>query len=423
MMIEADGTKLADTNGGYYIHEINYLNGTHDGDAYYNFASNSGVKPNAARLANASGVNIKIRLKSTGADVTPDDAGGMPITVFKPWKIFKDANIGINHHYEIKNVNLSDCHPGEHVRIAATGGSTHSTYGSGNNTLGQEYQVSGENENATSSDVVDIIYNNPTEFGVKKSNGEALSSKKNVGGALSLDGQYADFSPKSCGIYTFEASTVVNNVYIKTFTIKAQNHGEEDIYLYSAEFVDATFVPHAIGDAISVSAYPQNLSDSDAAAISWKVAGYGDSTFTNSIAIGVNASAHNTVKPSVLIQSSDKRVPMIKADKNSVSDNITNCRSDQHSVIGCEFRANKTQYDSGHYFKYLKIGYIRDTGRTKYYSNSGVLTERPFKDKEIWYAHIPISVTIDAQASILVQDVDGDTIENATSIAIEGLIA
>ena len=432
MMVEADGTYLADTNGGYYIDTITYNGGTNDGVSYYNFSNNTGIRPNAARTVaggnDSPTVKIKLKLKSTAADVNPSAAnsGNSKITIFKPWNKFKNVPAGMNHHYEIKDVNLSSCYPGELVRITA-GSAEHTSYGSPNNTPGQEYIVTGSagvHPASSSSSKVDVIYKNPIEHGIKKSNGEDLPSKKNIGHGGNNTHSYAEFNSKHLSLYSFDVNDISNGVYSKYFTVKAQNIGEEDAYLYSAEFVDATYVSHAIGDTISVSANPPTLDASAVSAISWKVTEYGSSTFTNNINIGVGNISHNLDKPSELLAISDKRIPKQSVLEGSPTESIHQIANSAFNVIGCEFKCNSVAGASGNYFKYLKIGYVRDTGRTKYYSSDGsTLTERWFGAKEIWYAYIPVVMKLDSQANIIIQDVDGSSVEHMTNITIEGLKA
>jgi hypothetical protein len=418
MMVEA--LELENTDKGYYIEAMTYIGGSADGDKYYSFADKTGTPINEARTnASAStGVKITLKYKDDNTNAVPSVANSTDTGftgVFKPWATFASVNAGINHHYVIHNTELSDCLPGETVKI--TEGSEHTSYGSANNDVGQEYVVTGSagvHPTSNSTTKVDLIVRNPNEFGVKNADGSLLSSKKNIG--LPSQGEHASyvaFNSKKLNCYDMSATSLADGVYTKEFTVKFVNGGEEDLYLHSAEFVDAGFIPNTGGNT--------SASPVDSSGVAWTVSPMSATPDDATTLIGVGNSTYQYDRPSVLLENHDKRVRAWSADSESAVQGITEIPNTPLNVIGCRFVCNAVS-STGSYFKYLKVGYYRDTGRTKYQNISDVPAERYFKNKEVWYAHIPVSVHLDSQASISLSDADGDTLSHMGGVTIGGLL-
>ena len=413
MMVEHDN--LLSTSKGYYISGMTYVGGDNDGQTY------SVDTLNAARTAGSGATAVRLALKHKDDNTVASPTGSestKKITIFKPYQNFSQVEAGVNLFYEVKNQPLNRVKVGEKFRIR--GGNTDPYFV--NNTsltstpaVGQIATLASTTGTALSGSLVDIIVDGSDvkEFGVTKSDGTDLLSKKNVGSSGPGPYAYAQYYSSKLGIYEFAVTDIEavgdgTSIYVKEFTFKAQNAGCEDLYLHSAEFVDATWVKHTQAGGIVTKMQPNALN------INWQVAKQNSSTFANSIELGNSPSNLKGFSPSALLElGSDNRVDKIGGINNVGINNS----------FGCRFSVTVGGGVSGSYFKYLKIGYVRDTGRTKFYNNGGVLTERIFSDKEVFYAYVPIVCHIDATAKIRLQDVDGSDISNNESISIEGLIA
>lgn len=401
MMIEHDNLK--DLNKGYYIDSMAYVGGSNDGDAY------NITTANTARNAGATDVRLTIKHKD---DNTAGNADGSDSTkkikIFKPYVDFSGVDAGVNLFYEIKNQPLSRAKQGEKIRVVAgTGDSVFvsATDQTSAPSVGQIASVTASTSSAISSSKVDIIVDAPNEFGVTKVDGSALLAKKDVGNSINAQCAYQQYKSTHLGLYEFNATDIADGKYFKEFTFQFVNKGCEDLYLHSAEFIDPSSIAYTKGDnSINIAKQP-----SAATNVLWQVSLYSVSSFANSINLG-NSGTDNISRPPSLIET-DRRV--------SKDGNVTNV----YNSIGCKFSVSSGGGITGSYFKYLKIGYVRDTGRTKYYKSGATIIERPFSDKEIFYAHIPVVVHIDATSEIRIEDADGTQLSNGQQISIEGLIA
>jgi hypothetical protein len=411
MMVEHDN--LEDTNKGYYISAMTYVGGDNDGQAY------SLDTLNAARTAGTGATAVRLALKHKDDNTNASPIGsesGEKITIFKPYQDFSQVEAGINLFYEIKNQSLHRTKVGEKVRIK-TGLAIVETFTaiSGSASENEETTITASPSLlAPDSAICDIIVDNPKEFGVTKTDGTLLGSKKNVG-SPGQGGAYADYVSNKLGIYEFDVTNIEStgagvSFYVQRFTVKFGNGGCEDLYLHSAEFIDALWTKHQQAGGRVVEMQP-----GDAINVNWQVSKTNAASYSlGTINLGNNIPASEDFSPSaLLLANNDKRVT------KGVGINDVN----QHNSIACQFSVNVGGSITGSYFKYLKVGYVRDTGRTKHYQSNNSIVERVFKDKEVFYAYIPIVCHIDATASIRLSDVDGSTIQNNQAISIDGLIA
>jgi len=412
MLVEHDN--LVETEKEYSVSQVFYQGGSENGNAH------SLAAFPAALTGGATHVRLRLAHKRlTSGAVTNGTATGAStdkkLTFLKPHENFTEVDAGINLKYEIKNQSLNRAKIGEKVRVV--GGTTSFpavTEISGSASVGQETIVTADTSGVLSSAKCDIIVEkrgskNVYEPGVTKFDGTRLLSKKNIGNATTGVNSiyYAGIdASQGLALYQFPATLVGGGVYYKEFTVALVNAGEEDIYWASAEFIDPTWVRYKDSNGLVFAKQP-----SGATGVNWQVCNLGGS-FTSKVTGSIyNVASNLDIAPSVLTNSIDARVA-----RQFSGSNLEN-------VIGCRFEVSVGAGISGSYYKYLKIEYVRDTGITKHYYNGSSIVERPFKDKEVWIAYIPILVTLDAAGQIEMQDVDGTSIETGTTISIDGLIS
>ena len=434
---------LANTTGS--SNNANYTNSDNIGGNYEALRADSFVENKA--------VSIFLIDADTNAEVNPlatlafnaGSAVGFSV-VKKPYHTFSQmTNVGLNTKYEIQNQSLANTYPGEKVRIV--GGSQHSSNGSSDNTIGVEYTVSGtagvhplagQTSSIQNSNVVDIIVDSPTEYGVRLSNGSLLNSRKNPGrlGANNYSTSYADINPIDCNLLklTLDGSDISGTIYKKDFFIKLSNGGEEHLFLKSYKFIDAT---HTEYQASTGSIY--SSSPSASTGVSWKVGLWGLSAPTlddvedagGTGLAGNAASSLDVYHPSsqgntgsTNLNGYEFRIPKPQENEGDVTLSDVSQPVSKFNAIPCRFQVN-TANANGTYYKFLQIEYYRNTGRSEFFKNSsGVIESRPFKNKEVWFATIPIAVNINSIATIQVTDADTTEVNQTPgeSLVIDGLI-
>tara|TARA_R100000734_G_scaffold6538_1_gene5509 strand:+ start:1453 stop:5448 length:3996 start_codon:yes stop_codon:yes gene_type:complete len=414
MLVRHDN--LVETEKEYSIAEITYVGGTDEGNQF------SLATFPAALQAGATKVRLRLTHKRlTGGAVTNGVATGSStnkkLIFLKPHENFTEVDAGVNLKYEIKNQPLNRAKIGEKVRVKT--GTTQFpavTQIDSSATQNQETIVTGDTSGIQSNlATCDIIVEkrgtkNVFEPGVTRPDGTKLLSKKNVGNknTSTQSTYYAGLNPaQGLALYQFPATEVGGGFYFKEFSVALTNNGEEDLYWASAEFVDPTWVRFQDSSGLVYAKQPSGATN-----VNWQVCNLGGD-FTNKVTSSIFSTNANIVqRPSELIASLDGRCA-----KNINDSNLEN-------VFGCRFEVSVGAGITGSYYKYLKVEYVRDTGRTKYYKNSlNEIVERPFADKEVYQALIPILITLDAAGQIEMQDVDGTSIETGTTISISGLIA
>ena len=413
MLVEHDN--LTETEKEYSIAEITYVGGTDEGNQF------SLSTFSAALQAGATKVRLRLTHKRLTDGVVTNgvaigDSTNKKLTFLKPHENFTEVDAGINLKYEIKNQPLNRAKIGEKVRVVSgTSQFPAVTEITGTATQGQETIVTGDTSGIQSNlATCDIIVEkrgskNVVEPGVTKTDGTKLLSKKNIGNSVTgtKSCYYAALNPaQGLALYQFPATQVSGGVYFKEFTLCLINAGDEDLYWASAEFVDATWVRYKDSNGLVYEAQPEAATN-----VNWQVCNLGGA-YANKIEGSLFSSASNLENtPSGLVNAIDCRVV----------DDVNN--SNFENIIGCRFEVSTGAGISGSYYKYLKIEYVRDTGRTKHYYNGNDVIERPFKDKEVYVAHIPILITLDAAGVIEMQDVDGTSILSGNTISITGLVS
>ena len=414
MLVEHDN--LVETGKEYSIAEITYVGGTQAGNQF------SLATFPAALQAGATKVKLRLLHKRIPAGgvatngVATGDSTDKKLTFLKPHENFTEVDAGVNLKYEIQNQPLNRAKIGEKVRVkSGTGSFAAVTEFTTTPNVGDETIVTGLTSSIPSSTATcDIIVEkrggkNVFEPGVTKADGSALLSKKNAGNGSINASYYASMAPSSGLIlWQMPATEVGGGVYFKEFTIALVNFGEEDLYWARASFVDATWVRFKDAKGLVYETQPE-----DAIGVNWQVCNFGDTSFTNQVTSPIYSSTSNLVNtPTQMLNLVDGRV-----QKGSFGGSGIN------NVIGCRFEVQIGAGISGSYYKYLKVEYVRDTGRTKHFFDGSNVVERPFKDKEVYQALIPVLITLDAAGQIEMQDVDGTSITTGTTITIDGLIA
>jgi len=430
-MVIEHATQFPSGNGEVYIHDMKYNGGDDDNETYSAATLNAAI---AGATTPGKGVSLFLKYKADDTNANPASTlaynAGSPeklTAVKKPYLTFGEVKMGMDHRYEIPNAALSGCKQGDVVKVVS--GTEHTSFGSANNTAGTTYTLNASPDDSNVG-IVDILVEQPKEFGVSLPTGTTLLSKRDI---LSMDdwvsgsggtAQYAQFDSDGLKSFLFEidSSHLTGSTYTRDFGVYFKNGGHEDIYLHSAEFVDAEYVSYIEAGDSSLFRQPGGANN-----VNWYVADHdatAPASSSKNFSLGSLTIQYNNVKPTehtvdVPGPGDQRLVKLLQEDGVTV-----NRAPGSTNAIRCRFTCGTGSDTGGIYYGALKVKYYRDFARTKYKWDAGSTSflERPFGDMPIFETIIPIRVALASSSSISVTDSDDTIIDSLTTINIDGLI-